>query len=879
MFKFIGKKTLIIALSILVVGAMTAVGIILATGGDTTTASTANNGAVVPILSDPEAVFFHNTTGSVTVSYGELYEEFKINDGVNQLLFMVDTILLASDLAAVTAEEMTEKAKYLTYGLTDDAEIAELSQEDREQYESTYAQNMVLLGYAGNEEDYIRMVCAKENFVTAMMLDETYADKAWFIDEDAVAKYYETSYFVDAKAIKIKFLSLTDAEAVLRSFNLVSYHGELRLYTGIKPIDQVSSASFDDDNTAVLTDAEILDYYILMYNYVYGGYRDLLDEDATAEELKALPEMNHVYTDVKAAQAGLATFLFSTLDSYDSYLLDPANNSWFTYEPVRYAGASDTAYYMILKLTDTAKVDLEDFAAATDDLATMIGQDVYDEIEAEIVKMQLATSSFVSNRIAEIRAEHGFIVKDYYLGVDYQSIYTSYELDEEGSSSVVAVFDDEEITADELLAFAMNKNGGLYALYAAQFAFVFDMHFADVYCTEGETCETDLETNDSEKLAEHETTLATLKTNFEKSSYASLYTFAEYLYLAYGAKSEADMINKYYIKSTLQPYAVYDRIIADDWDLLRTYLYDLVQEYFDNYFSLDVKTLQIFVDRDEDGAADDYEKFVDGLADEAAYNTLLSDFEAAIRTYMDEDDTRTFANLISAFNKAKRTDAIWGDFKAFGFMLATKNLSSSASLTYLTTIDSYEQAMIDGFIAAYAEYNLPENVDKDELYYSELVASVDGTYLLYCEKGSDFEKPTAQFTMTYETDGVTPKYTVGTENANDMPSIAQLQLYCEFRFYEIVYGTGTDVEETYGITKPVIPTSVKTAIEAYFTDLHDSMYVVGFLNILIADQLQLGTFDGAFPGYAVDDAAIKAAVAAIADVYFTQVFDQYDTNE
>ncbi|MCK7488293.1 MAG: hypothetical protein MZU97_24475 [Bacillus subtilis] len=84
-------------------------------------------------------------------------------------------------------------------------------------------------------------------------------------------------------------MSLTDAEAVLRAFNLVSYHGELRRYTGTKPIDQVSSASFDDDNTAVLSDAEILESYILMYNYVYGGYRDLLDEDATAEELKALP--------------------------------------------------------------------------------------------------------------------------------------------------------------------------------------------------------------------------------------------------------------------------------------------------------------------------------------------------------------------------------------------------------------------------------------------------------------------------------------------------------------------------------------------------------------------------------------------------------------
>ncbi|MCK7488296.1 MAG: hypothetical protein MZU97_24490 [Bacillus subtilis] len=67
--------------------------------------------------------------------------------------------------------------------------------------------------------------------------------------------------------------------------------------------------------------------------------------------------------------------------------------------------------------------------------------------------------------------------------------------------------------------------------------------------------------------------------------------------------------------------------------------------------------------------------------------------------------------------------------------------------------------------------------------------------------------------------------------------------------------------------------------KSYFTDLHDSIYVVGFLNILIAEQLQLGMFDGAFPGITVDEAVLKTAVEAIADVYFTQMSDQYDTNE
>lgn len=872
MFRSIGKKSLIALLS-----AFTLFG--AAACNTTTTLSTADNGAVLPGLSNPDEVFYQNASGTVTVTYGDLYEEFKINDGINQLLAMVDSILLETAIEAVTADEILEKRNALTYGTSDPAEIAALDPDVKAENESNFAQNMTLLGYSGSEDDYIRMVCAKENYVGAMVLDETYAEESWFVGEAAIADYYESDYFVDASAIKIKFLSLTDAEAVLRQFNLVSYHGELRRYVGVKPIDEVSSASFSDENTVTLSDAEVISSFILMYNFVYGGYRDPIAEDATVADLKALPATSLAYADVADAQSALAGFIFSTLDSYESYLDNPDNDSWFTYAPVRYAGTSDTAYYMILKLTDTAKVDLTDFSADTDDLVALIGQDVYDEIRGILVEDHLATSSFVSNRIAEVRAEAGFSIKDYYLGIDYQSIDSTYELDAEGSDTVVAVIGDTSITADAFLAFAMGRNAALYAIYAAQYPYVFDMHFADVYCTDGETCVTDLALNESAKLAEHKETLATLKTNFEASSYASIYTFAEYLYLAYGAKSETDMINKYYIKSSLQPFAVYDRIVADDWAILNDYLYGLVQEYYDNYFSLDVQVLKIYVDRDEDGTADDYEDFVAGLADQEAYATLLAGFDAAIRAYMAADDTRTFATLISTYNKAKRTDATWGAYKQFGLMISTEDLSSSESVTYLNAIDAYDQTLIDGFVAAYQEYQLPENVADDHLYYSELVASTDGAYLLYCEQGSDFQKPTAKFTMTYESDGVTPEYTIGSENENDLPSIAQLKLYSELRFYEIVYGTGSDVEETYGITLPVLPTSVKNAIEAYYTDLHDSMYIVGFLNIIIAEELQTGTFAGSMPGYVPDDAAIKTAVAAISDVYFRQVFSAYDVTE
>ncbi|MFH0993051.1 MAG: hypothetical protein V1761_01735 [bacterium] len=871
MMKSIGKKTLIALL-----GLVLGFGAVACT--EQTTESTATNGATVPGLGDPDAIFFQNSTGTVAVTYGAIYEEFKINDGINQLLYMVDSVLLQSYVQAVTAEEIAEKIKYLKYGTSDDAEIAALDPETLQDNEDAYIQNMFLLGYAGSEEDYVRMVCAKENYTEEQLVLAANVDESWYVGDEAIADYYETTYFDDIAAIKIKFLSKTDAAGAMEHFNLVSYNGTLRHYTqsAVKPIEDV--AFFNDTNTEALSDAEILAAFIDMYNYVYGGYRPTIERTASLETLTSVAELQVSHEELTQVQTDLTDFLYATLGSYEAYGTDPDTTSlYYTYTPVKYYGAADTAYYMILKLNDAVKADLSDFAAATDSLADLIDQSIIDEIRATLIKNRLETSGFVSNRIATLRAEHDFVIYDYYLGVDYQSIDTAYELNADGDDVNVATFDSETITADELFAFAMHKNGGLYTLYATQYPLVVKEHFTDVYCLTGETCVTDITANISAKMTEHETTLAKLKEDFAASNYSYYYTFAEFLYLAYGAKSDDDMLHKYYVKSTLQPYLIYDHITASDWALLTDYLYDQMNDYYDNYFSLKVETLQIYLDRDENGTADDYEEFKAGLTDLEAYNTLLADFEAAIREYFADDDTRTYATLITAYNKARREDAVWGTYKQFGFLLATANLSASASLTYLTAMDQYDETLVDGFIAAYAEYLLPENVDETSLYYSELVTSIDGEYLLYCKKGTDFTKPSALFTMTYEDDGITPKYSVGIANENDKPTLEQLKLYCELRFYEVVYGTADDVETTYDITLPVIPTSVTKALEAYFKTVHDDMYVVGFLNIIVAGNLLEGTFVNNNAAYCdLDEATLKARIEQIATIYEEQVFIDYD---
>lgn len=878
MLKHLGKKSIaLILLAIVAVSAVTVVVIFAIAGGKDKNAIKGPNGALIPQLSNPDAVFYDGATYDVT--YGEVYDEFKINDGINQLLYMVDEVLLSSYLAQVTQEEIVAKIKFLKHGSDDDAVIAEMDPDTVAANETNYDQNMFLLGYSGQEEDYIKMVVAKEKFTVATVTDIANKNETWYVGDSTIATYYEESYYDDLQAIKIRFFSETDAKTVMKSFNLVSYKGTIRLYTGTRPIDQVSTTGFNDTNTRVMTDVELINRFLQMYNYVYGSYRDTINVDASIDELLALESLTIAQDDVYSASATLSTYLFETLNDHASYDAGTNTSLYYTYQPAKFYGDADTATYLILKLTDDTKADLTNYNATTTSLSSLIGTEIYETLKQEMIDTKLATSGFVSDRIAKLRADRGFIIYDYYLGVDYQSIFADYVLDETGSTTVVAKLGEElEITTDEYLSFSLDKNGSLYALYAAQVAVVMDQHYEDVYCPDASAeCVYSIPDNVSSKMAEHRDTLAKLQTSFEDSYYVYYYTFEEYIYLAYGAKSNDEMLTKYYVKSTLQPYLIYDEIKADNWALLADYLYDLVLDYYNNYFSLDAKTLLIFIDRDENGDPDDYAEFITALGDTTEYDALLTEFETAIRDYFTENPTTSYTDFVTEYNLAKRTDAVWGEFKQYGFGLNAGDPSSSGSITYLNTIDTFEDALIEGFKLTYAEYNDPANIDKTSIIYSELVESSIGLYLIYAEKGTAFTKPSAQFTMTYDTNGA-PNYTVGSANDSAIPSIDQLKLYAEQRFYEIVYGNAADVETTYGITIPVLPTSVLNAMKAYFTTLHDSMYVVGFLNIVVAEELGLGTFLPTVPAYTIlTDATIKANLITIRDIYFAQVFAQVDT--
>ncbi len=241
-----------------------------------------------PELSDPDGIFYQRVDDQGNVIYSitnkELFEEIKGNDGIQQLLFMTDSILLSEYISEVTQAEIDDKLLELTYGTSDADEIAEFDADQLEQLETAFAQSMILAGFQNDEDSYAKLMVAREKFV------EAYAEENQVITERKVFEEYLNRYYGDISAIKIRFTSEADAKDVMRKFNLVSMANiELREYKGwvyqsetlkdpdgdiVEATISVDVYYFDEDDNILDLDDNIL--YELGTN---GYYTDAEDKE------------------------------------------------------------------------------------------------------------------------------------------------------------------------------------------------------------------------------------------------------------------------------------------------------------------------------------------------------------------------------------------------------------------------------------------------------------------------------------------------------------------------------------------------------------------------------------------------------------------------
>ncbi|XMB71906.1 hypothetical protein RJI07_07340 [Mycoplasmatota bacterium WC30] len=498
------------------------------------------------------------------------------------------------------------------------------------------------------------------------------------------------------------------------------------------------------------------------------------------------------------------------------------------------------------------------------------------------------SESNINDVLQETRIELGFNIYDRYLGMDYQAMDATFDYSSKGDKNIMASFDktltsDEpyEVTADQFYEFALTKNAALYTLYAAQYKELINSdYYTEVFGTQ-----TNIAKNKSDRMDDMYDAITSTKEYYSylqqlygqygmEFGYAS---FSDYAYSQYNTKTELALL-KYFVAGEIQPYLIDETIDAKN---AISGLYPSVQEYYENYFSLNVTHVLIHVDYDDDSSPDDYYEYKDSLTVEelAAFDSLQAGLEIAI----DEFDG-TFTELIEAYNEATREDDTWGIYKQNGFLILTEDLNIVDSeddtivhsLTYSGEYgikDNFVSEYVDALIALYQEYQLEQNLDKTELY-SDLVVTEFGIHIIKATQGDDFEKPTCDFE---EEDPLNPEYSDGSENSSEAPSLEQMQLYAQYRFYSMVYDlSDTDLEENLGITIPYIPTSVSNAYDVYLADLLGQLYVVGTVNVNMAERLYSGNFvDNSYTVETNDD--LLALLQEIGNIYDEAIFGDYVT--
>ncbi|MFP4286320.1 MAG: hypothetical protein ACLFRI_01365 [Candidatus Izemoplasmataceae bacterium] len=808
-----------------------------------------------PTISNPDGTFL--SYGSVTVTRGELYERVKVLEGVNHLMNYIDERLLQPYIDNVTETEVEEELEKLKFGNRTEEEIEALTEDELEDIENNYRLTLTMAGFNYQDEEevnrFLRLAIAKRAVTIEQLIADIDANESSDFEAELL-NYYEENYRGDAKAIELIFNSSTEYERVLRHFNLVpSYEGGIGLYFGEDPLSSVAREDLDETNTELLDRDDVFSYYIKIYNYIYP-YRDALDENLTVNDVDSFTAdyFNFNYNDLLNSSYGAsqAAYLF------DSLKLDDEDTLSYAVRDRQYTQmqGNTSLRSMVFKI---AQEDLEAFDT--------LDQTTQDEIEEEFID-SLISDERINAKMVSLREENGLKIHDNLLALNYDNNFDQDTYEESESATIIATLDDFTVTADELFTYMTRRVGAMHTVELYKENDLIDsQYFEDLYGSNR-----NFDQNNSQLMKDHREIILSERQNFANGAYTYYgfspenYEWREFLYLYYGFASDNDLV-RWLVMQNLLKYIAYPNI---DYGQAIPY----VEEQYDNYFSLRAEHILIYIDQDRDLVPDDFEEFIDGLDEDGldTYNFLKAQLENELINAVEGGLSLT--QVVNEYNNALRSSnasdddfSVWAQFKNYGFMIKTENLSADDNdLTYRTTGD-YVDSFVENLQRIYNDYSLEENSDASTYLDDRVFTTEFGLHLVNARKGTNFEKPSALFENT---DG---EYDSVWENDSDMPSIEQMEAWAAREFDKLENNGETNIE---------IPESVDTALRLYFGPHHNRMYnnpnqnTDFFGSLVTITELQDNNVT-----FTAEDDHLQQRLEALRELYESLVYPEIKNND
>ncbi len=602
-----------------------------------------------PEISNPNELYFTAKEGEYTYSITnqEVYEELKNRVGINLLLDLIDKDLLKatnngnkSYWDAVSEEDITKKIEEEIFPRgTEDLTNDEIEKARTEYYDKMFIQ------YGFNSEaevrDYYRLTLAKRLYAADHIFEdvEDEEEKEKDFTEKQYKDYYKNNYKKGYYAIVISYETLSLVNQALEVWGC-----------------KIEKGVWTDLDGTPLNNNEIVQTFINLYNsansYKVENYPEatyLLNEgeeyDTNQGEiyfnLNKADVLYYTHDEIYGYETAIQKHLAENLDSYGKgpnfYLKTPLSNS------------TGSRYYLVMEIGEKEAPKLETVKA---------------EIKEKLIEGRLS-STFISTKIAELRAENNIVLYDKALEERYVSQVSNYDVDykktKKLNGNLVAKTDVKEYSSDDLFQ-AMSAGYGLTltATKIEYLRFLHNLKFNKIYSLNESLKEAD-RILDQDQYTAIKKEIEDEKAAFEAGEYKDYgypasYGWKNFIKDRYGVQTEQEVFNQLLYNRVKDAYGKsLGKITAADSELAIFYTNQMekrVSEYFK------VRGIQLVIEvLDESGSKVNPEKWTVTQKEyaELFYKEVLEYLAKELK--VGETYSQRLQEIISAYLKAPRFKA------------------------------------------------------------------------------------------------------------------------------------------------------------------------------------------------------------------------------
>lgn len=676
----------------------------------------------IPTVSNPDEVYI--TMGDYKVTKEQMYYRNLSSYGVTNLNNLIDDLLIPQ-FDELTTEEKAAYEDYRNNRIYGTEDVASLDAEEKAEAEKEFKQNRIVQGYFTEEEredsiklEYRRYVFAANQVKKEIAEFEPVTDdegnvtQEEYFTESEITNAIATAYPAESTIILLTFRSELEAKSLMEE---VGIYADLYDYRGWHKL--VVDANGNKTAGDLLTQTEVYDAFIDMYNILYGPVGCSIKENAyklegdkyvwdLEENANGFNNFKYTYTELSSVSSSIAKKVFDTLTT-DDFALS------YTIAPNKYL----TKYFLAVELEEQEYDDIESTDA---------------KVQEQLIENKL-TSALVEYYLYENRLAADLVIYDRGLEIlyadDYASIYESLSLDydvyektELTSATNVATLtvDGKEvaITADDLYEVMNSRHGAATAIgYASQYILLSGKKYNEVFdLVTGEIYDQDAyDTLYEEEIATYKAELEA--GTFESIGYPATYGWENFLRDRFGVASDLELIalgsiydealdnfgeSKYTFSNTASEAisTLFTKLLAGDLtrseyesqkeayvkDAETTIQYQM-QKIVDNFFNVDAYTINVFVDLDHNGTADDLTESTKAYG-EVLINYLLAtanDTKVSGSNYQER-----LASLVKQYNLASLNDTTvvgnttFAELKKLGIEVS---ISSETTYNVKTTTD------------------------------------------------------------------------------------------------------------------------------------------------------------------------------------------------